>query len=405
MWTTEDDVVARLRKRWDSGQWLAALARGAEFEPVMVALTAPKPADLERRFGEVQEWGRRWRGVPPERLRVEYKRIGGRRIGANEVPCRVWVDTFEQLCTLLRTKSAVERFRRLLTAATATDPRLGEWVAGHPMRTLELADDWPRLLAAVRWIRDCAEPGRFYLRQVDSPGVDTKFIESHRRTLAGLLDLVIPPERVDTRQSLTSFAARYGFRTKPEYVRFRLLGGASLAGYTELSVRSEEFRLPDDIETVFIVENETTFLAFPEQPLSMVVLGGGYAVDIVARLDGLTERRIVYWGDLDTHGFAILNRLRAHLPQAASLLMDTETLLSHEAHWVREPDPTDAALERLTVHESDLYLGLTTDRWAPSLRLEQERVRFFRLAEALERFREEDEPARHRGSARRGARW
>ncbi|WP_017627351.1 Wadjet anti-phage system protein JetD domain-containing protein [Nocardiopsis chromatogenes] len=395
MWTTEDDVVARLRKRWDSGRWLAALTRGADFEPVMVTLTAPKPAELERSFGEVQEWARRWKSVPPERLRVEYKRIGGRRIGANEVPCRVWVDTFEQLCSLLHTRSAVDRFRRLLTAITDTDPRLCEWVAGHPMRALELVEDWPRLLAAVRWIRDCTEPGRLYLRQVDAPAVDTKFIESHRGTLAGLLDLVVPPERIDTGQPVTSFAARYGFRTKPKYVRFRLLGGTTPGGYTELSVRAEEFHAPGDVETVFIVENETTFLAFPEHPRSMVILGGGYAVDTAARIDGLADRRVLYWGDLDTHGFAILNRLRAHLPRAASLLMDTDTLLSHEAHWAREPDPTDAALERLTAHESDLYLGLTTDRWAPSLRLEQERIRFSHLAEALEGLRA-NEPARRR---------
>lgn len=36
-----------------------------------------------------------------------------------------------------------------------------------------------------------------------------------------------------------------------------------------------------------------------------------------------------YWGDLDTHGSAILDRLRAWLPQTRSFLMDRETLLDH----------------------------------------------------------------------------
>ncbi|MDT5095877.1 MAG: hypothetical protein QOH60_5240, partial [Mycobacterium sp.] len=36
------------------------------------------------------------------------------------------------------------------------------------------------------------------------------------------------------------------------------------------------------------------------------------------------------------HGFAILDRLRAWLPRARSVLMDRETLLAHRDRWVTE---------------------------------------------------------------------
>jgi hypothetical protein len=36
---------------------------------------------------------------------------------------------------------------------------------------------------------------------------------------------------------------------------------------------------------------------------------------------------VLYWGDLDTHGFAILDELRAHCPHAESLLMNRATFL------------------------------------------------------------------------------
>lgn len=42
------------------------------------------------------------------------------------------------------------------------------------------------------------------------------------------------------------------------------------------------------------------------------------------------------WGDIDTHGFAILDRLRRHFPQVRSMLMDRATLLAHEGQWVTE---------------------------------------------------------------------
>ncbi|MGL4340605.1 MAG: Wadjet anti-phage system protein JetD domain-containing protein [Rhodoglobus sp.] len=83
---------------------------------------------------------------------------------------------------------------------------------------------------------------------------------------------------------------------------------------------------------------------------------------------------MVYWGDLDTHGFAILDRVRAHLPAARSVLMDRESLLAHQDRWGREPKPTAALLPRLEPAEAALYEDLVSDRYAPAVRLEQERI-------------------------------
>ena len=60
-----------------------------------------------------------------------------------------------------------------------------------------------------------------YLRQVDVPRVDTKFIVAgHGRVLAELLDLQLDPDRIDPRGP--RLEGRYRFRRKPGYVRFRL---------------------------------------------------------------------------------------------------------------------------------------------------------------------------------------
>jgi hypothetical protein len=378
-WTNEREVVERLRKRWDTGEWLARLARDEPFVPIRIPLTAPKTADLESDFGSVLDWSSAWSAT--EGIRVERRRLGGRRIGANDVPFRVWIDSFDELCALLRTRAAVDRFGHLLALTATADPRLTAWAARYPMQMLDLREVWPQLLAAVLWIRDCPEPGRLYLRQIDAPGVDTKLIETNRRPLAGMLDLVLPAERIDQAQSVSRFEARYGFKTKPDYVRFRLIDGSNLNGCTELWVRTDEFHLPPHIETVFIVENEITYLAFPDHPRAAVLLGGGYAVG--SRSNGLDGRQVYYWGDIDTHGFAILDRLRAHLPEASSLLMDTDTLVRHETHWVAEPSPTKAELHRLSGHETEVHPGLLADRWGPSVRLEQERIRFSHLAAVL----------------------
>jgi hypothetical protein len=91
----------------------------------------------------------------------------------------------------------------------------------------------------------------------------------------------------------------------------------------------------------------------------------------------------VYWGDIDTHEFGILNRLRHYLPHARSMLMDRATLLDYRDHWTTESSPTAALLDRLDPAESALYADLISDADAPSLRLEQERISFAAIEKAV----------------------
>jgi hypothetical protein len=90
----------------------------------------------------------------------------------------------------------------------------------------------------------------------------------------------------------------------------------------------------------------------------------------------LAHRTVIYWGDIDTHGFAILDRLHAIFPQTKSLLMDQATLLAHRSHWSFEAAPQSAELGCLDSEERALYDDLRYDRLGSGVRLEQERVPF-----------------------------
>src|SRR5262249_18317132 len=135
---------------------------------------------------------------------------------------------------------------------------------------------------------------------------------------------------------------------------------------------------------VFVVENEITGLAFPPMPDSMVVLGLGHAVGLIAAARWLAERDVHYWSDLDTHGFAMLDRLRASLPRTRSLLMDRATLEAHRPLWTTEEAPHVAPLDRLASEEAALYADLRYDRLGRSVRLEQERISFGCLCSVLD---------------------
>ncbi len=376
-WTRPADVRETVRKKWPV--LLADFAAGKEWTPLDVPLRGPGPAELGERLGDVQVWAKEWARAAGGPLRVEYKQVGGRRIGVNTIPARAWIDGYDQAWDLLGARGEIRRLTGLAERTKAEAPRLVHWLERRPVRALELADDWADLLATVRWIDERQAPG-MYLRQVDVPGVDTKFIGKHKGVLAELLDLQLGPDRIDP--GAPDFEGRYGFARKPGYVRFRSPAGS--AAYTELTVRADEFTAaPPGVTRAYIVENEITYLAFPLPADAIVIFGGGYAVQVLESVDWLAGLDIVYWGDVDTHGFAILNRLRHRFPHARSMLMDRATLLAHESQWVTEPSPTAAALDLLSPAEQDLYRALAAGALGPAIRLEQERVSFAALEGAL----------------------
>jgi hypothetical protein len=159
-----------------------------------------------------------------------------------------------------------------------------------------------------------------------------------------------------------------------------------VGGLSDLTVPVPELATLDLAATrVFVTENEVNGLAFPEVPGSVVVFGLGYGLERLAALRWLRERHVVYWGDLDTHGFAILSSLRSVCPGAASFLMDRGTLIAHRELWVREPKPHRGELPGLTEAERSLYEDLRDDRLGEGVRLEQERIGYGWLVDALRR--------------------
>jgi len=377
-WTRPADVRAALGKKWQSGVLLTAFASGLDWEPLGLPLRGPAPGEIGERLGEVQEWVGEWERAGRGPLRIEYKKVGGRHVGSNMIPGRAWIDGYDQAWALLGVRNQVHRLTELAEATRKSCPLLVPWVARRPMKALRLEARWRQLLATVRWIDQWQWPG-MYLRQVDAPGVDTKFIEQNRGVLAELLDLQLDPDRIDT--DAADFEGRYRFRRKPGYVRFRSSG---FHGFSELSVRADEFTAaPSGLTRVYVLENEITYLALPCAESAMVIFGGGYAVPVLEPLDWLADLDLVYWGDIDTHGFAILDRLRQRFPHARSMLMDRATLLAHREQWVTEPSPWAASPELLDTEEALLYRDLVADVLGPSVRLEQERIRFGVIEQAM----------------------
>ena len=383
-WTTPDDLRRILRKQWDGGVVLRAEVDGQSMFPFRFRLARPTTVELSSRFEEVRKWMEALKAMPD--VRVEWKVQGTRTIGRNEVPDTVWVDDIDAAARLLDTSAELVSFRSIVATTRARMPMLVDWLATNPMDAISLALEWARVLDVVEWM--CANPSPgIYVRHVDIPGVDTKFIERHAIVLRSMLDQILPVDAIATEHA--SFDRRYGFQVPPQTVRIRAIDPSvsvfSGAGDRPVTLTLEDFAQLPGIERVFITENSVNFLAFPPARSAIVVFGEGYDVGKVANAPWVRQAFVHYWGDIDTHGFAILDHLRSVLPHVSSLLMNHATLHAHEAQWGHEPMPTRRDLTNLTEDERSLYDDLRDNLIRTHLRFEQERTAFHLVVEAIDR--------------------
>jgi hypothetical protein len=387
MWTGAKELKAQLARLWERGELLRDLVTGNARFPLRLSLKSPSSADITDRFDAVRAWAAELGAM--DCVRIEWQEVRHRVQGAQKLPAGVWIDTVEDALAWLGKRREWDRFSAQVATTRQTHPAVLPWLEKRPLQALALSTEWPRLLDVVAWLVAHPRPG-IYLRQVDLPGVHSKFIETHRSVLAELFDLALPADAVDVgKTGVGQFAARYGFLEKPTRIRLRVLDPAlqAVPGATcpDVTLDADSFsRLTLAVRRVFITENETNFLAFPQVRDAIVIFGAGYGWDALARSRWLKHCAIHYWGDIDTHGFGILDQLRGYFAHVESFLMDRATLDAHAAVWGNEDKPLSADLHRLTPDEKTLYDDLRDNRIRAGLRLEQEHIGFRWLARRLQ---------------------
>jgi hypothetical protein len=390
-------IKEKTLKIWQSGRTLSAWLTGADLFPLDIPFRKITAREALELFSEVRMWVNRLRERNKETkgfgYSMEFMEVNHRQLGIQHFPSRIWFETAEDFLRFIGKEKEFECFRTLAEQTFEEQPTLKDWVGRKPMKLLENRNVWRQILAVCRFLRNNPMPYR-YIRELDIPGVDSKFIERHRSILRELLDIVLPPEAVDLEATSLSghgFEQRYGFRYDEPLIRFRILD-ADLAGpwgISDISVPLSRFRtLSISCDRVFITENKINGLIFPPTPGAIVIFGLGYGISALRDVEWFRTKEIYYWGDIDTHGFSILSQLRGYFSHAESFLMNREVLEEFRSLWGREDDDKrcTADLPHLKEAEQQLYLDLKGNLLDDNVRLEQERISFARLRRRLATF-------------------
>lgn len=377
-WTEVIDIRKKLERKWEKGEFLLARLQ-KEALVRRLALKKPGTKDWVERYDATRAWidGLVAAGKKSS-FKIEFQEIAHRQLGRNRFPQAVVFDTDEALFKFIGKLGSVHRFDVLSELILGAFPELKPWLEKRSLVALENDDNWPRLLAVLSFLQQNLRPG-IYVRQLEIAGVDTKFIEKHKKLLSELLDIVLPKDAIDWGATgVKKFEQRYGFISKPLQVRFRILDEEHyISGLSDLQLPADEFsELQLDIDTVFITENEINGLAFPPVKKAIIIFGLGFGLDRLVGVKWLISKDIFYWGDIDTHGFVMLDQLRSYFPKAGSFLMDRQTLMSHRSQWGVEERPTARNLQRLLPEEQEVYHLLVRDELTAGLRLEQEKISY-----------------------------
>ncbi len=304
-------------------------------------------------------------------FQIEWESVRAPRFGQHDRPQRAFFAGEPEYLRALGKAGEAQAFREDVAAIRAASPALEPWLARNDLKIVAQHKFWPRLLRVVMRFERHPRCG-LYMRQLPISGIDTKFLENHSAILDELLTAAHP---VQVTLKETRFAARHGLRREDPLMRLRFLDPALQAArgfpVDDLSVPVTAFRrLPLSGVRVLITENLRTFLALPALDGTVAIDGGGNALSLLASSAWLSDSPLFYWGDIDAHGFLMLNRLRESFPHTVSIMMDAAALAAvPELTGNATPVGTEE-VPLLTTDEALLFARLRDG----SVGLEQERL-------------------------------
>ncbi|MCX6581589.1 MAG: DUF2220 family protein [Candidatus Aminicenantes bacterium] len=361
------------RKYWDV---LSACIKGETPFPLSIPADKKLPAkfeDLRRLIGQLVEFSKEKTGYG-YRLTFDQRHTG--KYGNQSVPTCI---SFDSPADFFKFTGRTGEAENILSAAEGIRtlfPPLRPWVEQNPRKIHRYLDLWDNIFKVLLYFRENPRPG-MYIRELPIQ-VHTKFIQQQKGILRELLEILIPDH---IHREGIHFEERFHLKSIEPLIRFRRLDNTMDSGIFTLSddqaLPAEAFsRLTPQCSRVAITENLMTYLTLPPLAHTMAIYGGGFKVEILKKALWLKSKTIIYWGDIDVHGFLILSLVRRYFPSAQSIMMDEETFLRHkdlcgsgvgggEGDGEGENSPLN-----LTGAELKLYRRIA----AENLRLEQEHL-------------------------------
>ncbi|MFZ6023543.1 MAG: Wadjet anti-phage system protein JetD domain-containing protein [Bacteroidota bacterium] len=294
-----------------------------------------------------------------------------RRTGSHELPDAIVFETIEDYIAFTGYKKEWNVFVANYNIIKSKIPSLHNWALHHCLWLTNKNVNWNDVLKVCQYFLETPRPN-LYLRQLPIE-IHTKFIEGNNVLIQSLLDYLIPNHIRSVVQK--RFAERYFLKYDEPLIRIRLLDTqpTNFGNFSDISIPLSDFEKLDlPVRNVLITENKMNFLALPAITSTIAVWsGGGFNVSYLRNVAGLAENHILYWGDIDEHGFQILHQLRSYYPNTQSIMMDHKTFEHFSDFAVVGTRNKSEQLSLLNEEEYQFFKQL---KMMDKNRLEQEKI-------------------------------
>jgi hypothetical protein len=354
--------------------WLQAIAaHNPDFEALIIKKIGDKRTTDESRLANLDEIAANSKAKKGYGYDIRLDTAGPRSTNKQSRIGAIVFETGDDLLRFLGKNLEFEQFQQSLMLLQTEAPQLEAWCIEHVKEICAYADVWPELLSVWRFFMENPNPG-LPLRLLPIEGIDTKFIARHNGILCKIIDAGLAPEYIDAR--FIQLSKRYRLPEHEPFIACYFNDPELVAyfqGFTALAFPANQFAqnaLP--VRTVIIVENHSSVHQILAHPLpgALVIFGGGFGVALLKTAQWLKDVQLHYWGDLDTHGLAILSQVRGYFPHVRPFRMDMQTWQAHQQHAGPGKPFRGDTPKYLTGDERTLFQYLQEH----NLRVEQERL-------------------------------
>lgn len=295
-----------------------------------------------------------------------------RRSGSHELPDSIVFETIEDYIYFTGYKKEWNVFLTNYGTIIGCLPILKVWTLQNCLWLTDSDIKWNDTLKVCQYFIGNPRPN-LYLRQLPIK-IHTKFIEENNALIQSLLDFLIPEHIRSVAQK--RFAERFFLKYDEPLIRVRFLDRSQQRAFkfTDISIPLSDFeQLELSAQNILIAENKMNFLTLPLMISTVAIWsGGGFNIGYLKNATWLLKKKIIYWGDIDEHGFQILHQLRSYYPQTQSIMMDRETFDAFHIYAVNGSRNKSENLPLLTDSENRLYQYLK--KIDTNNRLEQEKI-------------------------------
>ncbi|MES9906437.1 MAG: DUF3322 domain-containing protein, partial [Sedimenticola sp.] len=314
-----DTLRQRLKRLWHRGEERERLLLDPRAWPLELAIGKPSAALLTGDIAAVRSHIQQWRRVVVGE--VEWRPVSYRSTAAAvELPMSWRLHTAGEWVEAVADEAIRREYQIVARLVATIDPLFWPLVIRQRQQILSrgVEESSKACEVALALSPGCAD-GR-PLRALSVAGCDSKFFERNRTLLVKLLELrfgTVPLE-----QGLEHFL---GALDESEHWLLVVPLAPGLLTFPQQRVRSSDLaRTPLSAERLLIVENERSLYQLPPLADTVAILGGGLNLSWMQG-HWLADKRIAYWGDIDTWGLTMLALARSHQPTLTPLLMDRAT--------------------------------------------------------------------------------